>query len=490
MYGEKVGEDEFGNRYYRTRGGKIDRGLGFERRWVIYNGYMEASTIPPSWHGWMHHTVDTPPTQETYKPHDWQKPHRPNMTGTAGAYRPPGSTLAANRRPKATGDYKAWSPDSRANWQPGPPFRRRIRRVNRALPWTTATAPLGQRRKQPVYGANFRSPLAGSSVAALLATPAFAQSIFNDFPPRPPADVPNAPPSNPQPPPYYPSQRPQGGVRSDQPPAQPLPAPMSLPPSSRPGGGTIQSQPLPPPPGVAPAPPPGQAPQAAYRRRRRLPGLPPGQRQPRGAPPQPADTAPQPGDEIVVEPPPQRITNPTAVFAGLDKITGRIISFDVAINETVQFGALQVTPRVCYSRPPTETPNTDAFVEVDEVTLQGEIKRIFTGWMFAASPGLHAVEHPIYDVWLTDCKGGQNPNVAEAPTRRSRRPSSRRACRRGARRRRRARSSRDCFAAAAALAPAPSFRTRAKRAIRNPDASSEHSSGFRVRVLRTRPGTT
>jgi hypothetical protein len=80
----------------------------------------------------------------------------------------------------------------------------------------------------------------------------------------------------------------------------------------------------------------------------------------------------------------------------------------------VQFGALQVTPRVCYSRPPTETPNTDTFVEVDEVTLQGEIKRIFDGWMFAASPGLHAVEHPVYDVWLTDCKGGQ-PAVAEAP---------------------------------------------------------------------------
>ncbi len=130
-------------------------------------------------------------------------------------------------------------------------------------------------------------------------------------------------------------------------------------------------------------------------------------------------------DEVVVEPPPQRIANPTAVFSGLDKITGRIISFDVAINETVQFGALQVTPRVCYSRPPTETPNTDAFVEVDEVTLQGEIKRIFTGWMFAASPGLHAVEHPIYDVWVTDCKGGQNPTVAEVPP--DARPSRRRA---------------------------------------------------------------
>src|SRR5664279_582482 len=255
------------------------------------------------------------------------------------------------------------------------------------------------------------------AVLFMAVMPASAQpgSIFRDEPPRPPADVPSAPPSNaPQPPPYYPNQRPPGAVRSDQPPAQPLPAPMSLPPSSRPGGGTIQSQPLAPPPGTAPSP--QAAPQGAPGPVQALPGLPPGVRQPRGAPPQPADTAPQPGDQVVVEPPPQRITNPTAVFSGLDKITGRIISFDVAINETVQFGALQVTPRVCYSRPPTETPTTDSFVQVDEVTLQGEIKRIFEGWMFAASPGLHAVEHPVYDVWLTDCKGGQGPAVAEAPS--------------------------------------------------------------------------
>jgi hypothetical protein len=106
------------------------------------------------------------------------------------------------------------------------------------------------------------------------------------------------------------------------------------------------------------------------------------------------------------------LNNPVAVFSGLDKITGRIITFDVQVDETVQFGALQVTPRICYTRPPTEAPNTDAFIEVDEVTLQGEVKRIFTGWMFASSPGLHAVEHPIYDVWLTDCK---NPVVAAAP---------------------------------------------------------------------------
>ncbi|WP_083467844.1 DUF2155 domain-containing protein [Methylobacterium tarhaniae] len=101
-----------------------------------------------------------------------------------------------------------------------------------------------------------------------------------------------------------------------------------------------------------------------------------------------------------------KIRNPTAVFSGLDKITGRIVSFEVAVDETVQFGALQLTPRVCYTRPPTESAKTTAFLEVDEVTLENKYRRIFTGWMFASSPGLHAIEHPIYDVWLVDCKGG------------------------------------------------------------------------------------
>jgi hypothetical protein len=101
-----------------------------------------------------------------------------------------------------------------------------------------------------------------------------------------------------------------------------------------------------------------------------------------------------------------KIKNPTAIFAGLDKITGRIISFEVAVDETVQFGALQLTPRTCFTRPPTENPNTTGFVEVDEVTLDNKYRRIFSGWMFAASPGLHGIEHAIYDVWLTDCKGG------------------------------------------------------------------------------------
>jgi hypothetical protein len=103
------------------------------------------------------------------------------------------------------------------------------------------------------------------------------------------------------------------------------------------------------------------------------------------------------------------LDNPVAVFSGLDKLTGRIITFDVLIDETVQFGALQVTPRVCHTRPPTEPAQTTSFVEVDEITLANKIQRLFTGWMFAASPGLHAVEHPVYDVWLVDCKTQMGP---------------------------------------------------------------------------------
>ncbi len=98
------------------------------------------------------------------------------------------------------------------------------------------------------------------------------------------------------------------------------------------------------------------------------------------------------------------IPNPVAEFAGLDKITGRITSFDVYLNETREFGSLKVTPRVCNSRPLTEKPHTIAFIEVDELTLENQEQRIFTGWMLASSPALNAVEHGVYDIWLTDCK--------------------------------------------------------------------------------------
>lgn len=209
-------------------------------------------------------------------------------------------------------------------------------------------------------------------------------SIFGDPPPRPPAGVPGGR----QPAPQQQQVQPQFPDR----------LPPGPPPSARRPQQQIQSEPLPPPPG------------AARQDASQPPALPPGVRAPRGTP-QPANTTPQPGDEVIATPPAQKIPNQTAVFSGLDKITGRIISFDVALGETVQFGALQVVPRVCYTRPPTEAAATDAFVEVSEVTLQGEVRRIFSGWMFAASPGLNAVEHPIYDVWLTDCK---HPTVAVA----------------------------------------------------------------------------
>ncbi len=105
-HGQRVGQDEAGNVYYQ--GGTDSEGR--TRRWVIYNGPAEASRIPPGWHGWMHHRVDTPPSQENYKPREWQKPHQENLTGTSLAYRPKGSLISGTHRPQVTGDYDAWTP--------------------------------------------------------------------------------------------------------------------------------------------------------------------------------------------------------------------------------------------------------------------------------------------------------------------------------------------------------------------------------------------
>jgi hypothetical protein len=251
-----------------------------------------------------------------------------------------------------------------------------------------------------------------------LAPPAHAQigNIFSDPAPRPPGSIPRG--NQQQPPPDDEEEVPE------LPRGRLLPTPnRPLPGQGAPLPGAVQSQPLAPPgttvvpqnvaPGIAVAPPqPSQgvavAPPGAP-----LPGLPPGQRQPKGAPQTPATL--QPGDEVVTEPPAAKVTNKKASFSGLDKITGRIINFDEDIGETVQFGALRVKTDACYTRPATEAANTDAFVEVDEITLQGEVKRIFSGWMFAASPGLHGVEHPIYDIWLTDCKVPDQTIVSAQP---------------------------------------------------------------------------
>jgi hypothetical protein len=268
--------------------------------------------------------------------------------------------------------------------------------------------------------------------ATLAAGPAAAQfgNIFGDTPPRPPADIPNGPFPQQPPPVQYPGPGAQPYPNQAYPnQAYPNQAPSAYPGASAPSPA-IEAQPLPPPPGVSGAPltRPSQAfPQrpAATQQPALAAPAPPAN----NSPPAPAAAEAPPPDDTVIERPTAHIANGRAVFAGLDKITGRTITFDAAIGETVRFGALQVTPRACYTRPPTEATNTDAFVEVDEVTLQREIKRIFTGWMFASSPGLHAVEHPIYDVWLTDCASPIETTMAEpaaqppAPTAKPRRPA-------------------------------------------------------------------
>jgi NADH:ubiquinone oxidoreductase subunit len=111
----KYGPAHFAVRQIR-RQGRIWQPLllypkGFERRWVIYAGESEGSMTPPGWYGWLHHTVDIPPTAENYAARAWELPHQPNMTGAPQDWRPPGSTLAANARPPATGDYEAWTPE-------------------------------------------------------------------------------------------------------------------------------------------------------------------------------------------------------------------------------------------------------------------------------------------------------------------------------------------------------------------------------------------
>lgn len=111
----------------------------------------------------------------------------------------------------------------------------------------------------------------------------------------------------------------------------------------------------------------------------------------------------------------EKIENEIAIFAALDKVTARISHLEVKLGETRAFGKLKITPRVCYTRDPTEPPRTSAFVEVDEIKLNKEEQRIFTGWMFAESPGLHAVEHAVFDVWLTNCKTDSGDSPAGSP---------------------------------------------------------------------------
>ena len=107
-----------------------------------------------------------------------------------------------------------------------------------------------------------------------------------------------------------------------------------------------------------------------------------------------------------------RISNPIATFAGLDKITGVTTTFEIPIGEERRFGGVIVKPEVCYTRPVTEQPKTTSFVRVDQVEMDNSRKPIFSGWMFAESPGLNAMEHATYDVWLTGCRDPSAPPPA------------------------------------------------------------------------------
>jgi len=113
--GEFVGEDEFGNRYFRAKKLKnehVGRGSETERRWVIYKGSPEPSKVPAYWHGWLHYITDkTPGSASSKRRYKWEKEHLPNLTGTDFAYRPPGHISKGGRRDKATGDYESWKPE-------------------------------------------------------------------------------------------------------------------------------------------------------------------------------------------------------------------------------------------------------------------------------------------------------------------------------------------------------------------------------------------
>lgn len=113
----------------------------------------------------------------------------------------------------------------------------------------------------------------------------------------------------------------------------------------------------------------------------------------------------------------ERIANPFAVFNGLDKITGITTTFEVKVGEEKQFGNLTVKADVCFTRPVTEEPKTTSFVQIDEISAGKQRRKLFSGWMFAQSPGLNALEHPVYDVWLIGCKdpSAPPPPVEEAP---------------------------------------------------------------------------
>ncbi len=106
-----------------------------------------------------------------------------------------------------------------------------------------------------------------------------------------------------------------------------------------------------------------------------------------------------------------------AILQGLDKTTARVSTIEVPLGEAARFGSLEIVARACHKKPPTETPESTAFLEIVDVRPDSPSIQVFTGWMFASSPAVSAMEHPVYDVWVVDCREiarPEEPAAAEA----------------------------------------------------------------------------
>ena len=118
---------------------------------------------------------------------------------------------------------------------------------------------------------------------------------------------------------------------------------------------------------------------------------------------------------MVAAAPAGAIPGDIAVLQGLDKITARISTFEAPLDTAVRFGSLQIVARACDKRPPEETPESTAFLEIVDIRPDSPAVQIFTGWMFASSPAISALEHPVYDVWVVDCKKASSSASETAP---------------------------------------------------------------------------
>jgi hypothetical protein len=130
------------------------------------------------------------------------------------------------------------------------------------------------------------------------------------------------------------------------------------------------------------------------------------------APPPAAEAAPVPGADVATPPPAPPQGGTQLMMRGLDKITGRPTSITAPIGKPVHFATLTITARFCYSTPASETPETAAFVQIEDHRPDQPERRLFSGWMYASSPGLNAVEHPLYDVWVISCNNAPASAVA------------------------------------------------------------------------------